>query len=405
MQTSASETADATRAAEPLLRPISPLRGPVTAGLVSPRRSAGDIGLVGVSKSYDGVSAVEAVTLDVPAGAYCCFLGPSGCGKTTILRMIAGHEDPTAGEIRIGGKNVVGLAPAARRTAMMFQSYALFPHLTVRDNIAFALRVRGVSKAERHRAADQMMEKVRLTELANRLPGQLSGGQQQRVALARAAITEPQVLLLDEPLSALDEQLRVQMRQELRRMQRELGITFVHVTHSQLEAIALADMVVVMAKGRIRQAGTARDIYDCPRDRYVAEFLGGQNVLRGEVVEVRGGIATVKGAQERTFEAATAGAREMEVGAQVDIAIRRDDIHLKRPGALAMPGTSILDARVAAVEYQGYFVKVLLDVGSNDEFVVYVSEREYFREAFEVGDAVLATWMIELSRLLASSDA
>ena len=171
---------------------------------------AGHIELAGVVKSFDGfVNAVDGVNIKIPDGAYCCLLGPSGCGKTTILRMIAGHEDPTAGEILIGGENVVGLPPVARRTAMMFQSYALFPHLSVRDNIAFSLRVRGMSKADRHKAADAMMEKVRLSEFADRLPAQLSGGQQQRVALARAAITEPRVLLLDEPLSALDEQLRV----------------------------------------------------------------------------------------------------------------------------------------------------------------------------------------------------
>src|ERR1700683_207105 len=166
----------------------------------------GDIELAGLTKSYDGVhTVVQGINLQIPDGAYCCLLGPSGCGKTTILRMIAGHDDPTAGEILIGGENVVGLPPVARRTAMMFQSYALFPHLNVRDNIAFSLRVRGMSKAERHKAADAMMEKVRLSEFADRLPAQLSGGQQQRVALARAAITEPRVLLLDEPLSALDE--------------------------------------------------------------------------------------------------------------------------------------------------------------------------------------------------------
>src|SRR5438105_6925269 len=253
------------------------------------RHGHGDIELAGLCKSFDGVThVVDGVNLKIPDGAYCCFLGPSGCGKTTILRMIAGHEDPTAGEIVIGGENVVGLAPVERRTAMMFQSYALFPHLSVRDNIAFALRVRGRSKAERYKVADQMMEKVRLTELADRLPANLSGGQQQRVALARAAITEPRVLLLDEPLSALDEQLRVQMRQELRRMQRELGITFIHVTHTQLEALALADIVVVMEKGKIKQAGPAREVYASPRDRYVAEFLGGQNVLSGKVETVDG---------------------------------------------------------------------------------------------------------------------
>src|SRR5471032_1063704 len=247
----------------------------------------GDIELAGLTKSYDGVTTVvQGINLRIPDGAYCCFLGPSGCGKTTILRMIAGHEDPTGGEILIGGENVVGLPPVARGTAIMFQSYALFPHLNVRDNIGFALRIRGLSKKDRNRQTDAMIEKVRLTELSDRLPANLSGGQQQRVALARAAITEPRVLLLDEPLSALDEQLRVQMRQELRRMQRELGITFVHVTHTQLEAIALADIVVVMEKGRIKQSGAARDVYAHPRDRYVAEFLGGQNVLSGKVEKV-----------------------------------------------------------------------------------------------------------------------
>jgi putative spermidine/putrescine transport system ATP-binding protein len=221
----------------------------------------GDIELAGLTKSYDGVTTVvQGINLKISDGAYCCFLGPSGCGKTTILRMIAGHEDPTDGEILIGGENVVGLPPVARGTAMMFQSYALFPHLNVRDNIAFALRVRGIGAQERRKAADAMIEKVRLTELADRLPAQLSGGQQQRVALARAAITGPKVLLLDEPLSALDEQLRVQMRQELNRMQRDLGITFIHVTHTQLEAIAIADIVVVMEKGKIKQAGPARDV-------------------------------------------------------------------------------------------------------------------------------------------------
>jgi len=264
------------------------------------RIERGDIELAGVCKSYDGVvNAVDGVNLRIADGAYCCFIGPSGCGKTTILRMIAGHEDPTAGEIVIGGHNVVGLPPVQRRTAMMFQSYALFPHLTVRENIAFALQVRGQSKAERLRAADAMIEKVRLTQFADRLPAQLSGGQQQRVALARAAITEPRVLLLDEPLSALDEQLRVQMRQELRRMQRELGITFIHVTHTQLEAIALADLVVVMEQGRIKQAGPAREVYAHPRDRYVAEFMGGQNVLSGRVAKVNGGSFLLKqGARE-----------------------------------------------------------------------------------------------------------
>ena len=279
-------------------------------------------------------NAVDGVNLKIPDGAYCCLLGPSGCGKTTILRMIAGHEDPTAGEILIGGENVVGLPPVERRTAMMFQSYALFPHLTVRDNIAFALRVRGQSKAERYKAADAMIEKVRLTELADRLPAQLSGGQQQRVALARAAITEPRVLLLDEPLSALDEQLRMQMRQELRRMQRELGITFIHVTHTQLEAIALADIVVVMEKGRIKQAGPAREVYAEPRDRYVAEFMGGQNVLSGKVEKVNGdGSVVLSRARCSDIEVPLGAEARVAAGDRIDFAVRRDDIELRRAEA------------------------------------------------------------------------
>ena len=221
------------------------------------------------------------IDLEIPAGAYCCLLGPSGCGKTTILRMIAGHEQPTEGAVLIDGQNVVGAPPVERGTAMMFQSYALFPHLSCLDNVAFNLKVRGVGKAERHERAGDMLARVRMKQFADRLPAQLSGGQQQRIALARALITNPRVLLLDEPLSALDEFLRLQMRGELRRIQHEVGISFIHVTHTQMEAIALADMVVVMDQGQIEQAGSAREVFDRPRTPYVARFIGGQNVLSG----------------------------------------------------------------------------------------------------------------------------
>jgi putative spermidine/putrescine transport system ATP-binding protein len=361
----------------------------------------GHIELAGVVKSFDGfVNAVDGVNIKIPDGSYCCVLGPSGCGKTTILRMIAGHEDPTAGEILIGGENVVGLPPVARRTAMMFQSYALFPHLSVRDNIAFALRVRGVSKATRRKGADAMMERVRLTEFADRLPAQLSGGQQQRVALARAAITEPRVLLLDEPLSALDEHLRIQMRQELRGMQRDLGITFVHVTHTQLEAIALADLVVVMEQGKIRQAGAARDVYASPKDRYVAEFLGGQNVLSGRVQTVNGQHAVVAPPEGTGITVPLTPGIHVNSGDPIAIAVRRDDIELVRPDEAAAAGTASVSSRVTAIEYQGYFVKVMLDAGSREDFVVYVSERKFFGNPLNVGDVVLATWPIEVARLL-----
>ncbi len=362
----------------------------------------GSIELAGLVKSYDGVTrVVDGVNLKVPDGAYCCFLGPSGCGKTTILRMIAGHEDPTDGEILIGDEQVVGLDPVERRTAMMFQSYALFPHLSVRENIAFPLRVRGAGTAERHKAADAMIEKVRLTELADRLPGELSGGQQQRVALARAAITGPRVLLLDEPLSALDEQLRVQMRQELSRMQRDLGITFVHVTHTQLEAIAIADIVVVMEKGKIRQAGPARDVYDQPRDRYVAEFLGGQNVLRGKVARIDGGSALISADSMRDVVVPLGAHGGVAVGDTVDFAIRRDDVGLSRPQAVSPESRAKVPSRVRSIEYQGNFVKVMLDDVGGDELIAYVPDRIFYLDPVSVGDVVLAGWDRDKARMLA----
>jgi putative spermidine/putrescine transport system ATP-binding protein len=202
--------------------------------------------LVAVTKRYDTTLAVDDVNLKIPAGSYCCLLGPSGCGKTSTLRMIAGHEAVSEGDIILGAQNVTDLEPAKRGTAMMFQSYALFPHLTVLDNVAFALKMRGIDRAARHKRAGELLELVAMSPYAGQLPVQLSGGQQQRVALARALITEPQILLLDEPLSALDPFLRVRIRGELKRLQCELGISFIQVTHGQEEAMALADHIVVM---------------------------------------------------------------------------------------------------------------------------------------------------------------
>src|SRR5271167_3398738 len=258
---------------------------------IPPTAGNGRINIINVTKRFGDAVAVADLTLTIDHGTYCCLLGPSGCGKTTILRMIAGHEFPTSGDVLIGNRNVTGLPPVERGTAMMFQSYALFPHRSVIDNVAFALKIRGLGKTERYATARELLEKVRLEAFANRLPSELSGGQQQRVALARALITNPRVLLLDEPLSALDEYLRLRMRGELRRVQKELGITFIHVTHTQLEAIAVADTVVVMAQGKIEQAASARDIFLAPRNAYVTRFIGGQNVLSGVVERVTGGSA------------------------------------------------------------------------------------------------------------------
>ncbi|ACL55147.1 ABC transporter ATP-binding protein [Methylobacterium nodulans] len=318
-----------------------------------------DIELVGLTKRYGDTLAVDAISLKIRSGSYCCLLGPSGCGKTTTLRMIAGHETVTSGDVVIGPKAVGDLAPARRGTAMMFQSYALFPHLTCRDNVAFGLRMRGMPKAERNQRAEAMLRLVQMEALAGRLPAQLSGGQQQRVALARALVTGPKVLLLDEPLSALDPFLRVRMRAELKRIQTELGITFVHVTHSQDEAMALADLVVVMNGGRIEQAADPRTVFERPATAFVARFIGGHNVIA--LPDHR-------------------------------IAVRADRM-LLGPEA----GPDAVPARVVAVEYQGSAVHLGLEApdlatDAAAPLLAIVSDRAFAERPLAPGDTVRVGW-------------
>ena len=238
-----------------------------------------DLEFVGVQKFYGKTEAVKGISLKIEAKEYCCLLGPSGCGKTSLLRMIAGHEEISGGDILLGNKRLNDLTPANRGTSMMFQNYALFPHLSVLDNVAFALKIKGVSKSERYDKASKFIELVRMQGYDARLPDQLSGGQKQRVALARALITKPKILLLDEPLSALDPALRIDMRAELKQMQRDLGITFIHVTHSQDEALALATVGVVMNEGRIEQFASPINLFNKPVNVFVADFVGGHNIL------------------------------------------------------------------------------------------------------------------------------
>jgi putative spermidine/putrescine transport system ATP-binding protein len=374
--------------------------GTQKAAVAQSAQGSGEIRLVNVSKRFGDSYAVRDINLTIPHGSYCCLLGPSGCGKTTILRMIAGHETPTSGEVWIGDHMVVGKPPVERGTAMMFQSYALFPHLSVLDNVAFYLKMRGVGKEERRARAEEMLKRVQLDHLKDRMPAQLSGGQQQRVALARSLITNPKVLLLDEPLSALDEFLRLRMRGELKSLQNELGITFVHVTHTQPEAIALANMVVVMDTGRIDQADTANVIFDRPTTPYVARFMGGQNVLTGTVLGRKEGRIQLKASTGAIFEVDAAGA--LESPQQVSIAVRRDRIGLTRR-APKSDEINAIGGRVVATEYQGSYVKVTIDVG-NDLFVANVSDSAYFRDPVDVADAVVATWMVEDVHVLTKID-
>jgi len=360
---------------------------------------SGEIEIRHVTKDFGPNRAVDDVSLTIPAGTYCCLLGPSGCGKTTILRMIAGHETPSSGSVMIGGQDVVGLPPVRRGTALMFQSYALFPHLSVRDNVAFNLKMRDVPKAERYARVDEMLDLVRMQAFADRMPAQLSGGQQQRVALARALITNPKVLLLDEPLSALDEFLRLQMRGELKRLQADLGITFVHVTHTQPEAIALADLLVVMNQGIIEQAATARDVYAFPRSPYVARFMSAQNVLHGTVAEIAGDYAVLQSHGGARFRLALRG-KTVTTGEDAWFSVRRDLIRLHKEGADERLTENAVEGRVEGVEYQGTFVKVTLSGVGEDEFIANEPEADYFAAPVERGDTVVASWGPDTALLL-----
>jgi len=249
-----------------------------------------DIRLVDLSKRFDDVVAVDDISLDVDRGHFLALLGPSGCGKTTTLRMIGGFEEPTAGRIELGGVDVAPLPPYKRDVNTVFQSYALFPHLSIFENVAFGLRRRGVKGGDLRERVGESLELVGLAGLEKRKPRQLSGGQQQRIALARALVNRPRVLLLDEPLGALDLKLRKEMQLELKRIQAEVGITFVHVTHDQEEAMTMADRIVIMNGGHIEQEGTPSELYEKPRTAFVAGFLGVSNLLEGEVL----GEGTVK---------------------------------------------------------------------------------------------------------------
>ena len=244
-----------------------------------------------VSRHFGSVKAVDAVDLTVEPGEFFAMLGPSGSGKTTCLRLIAGFEQPTSGHIEIFGETAEGVPPYRRNVNTVFQDYALFPHFNILDNVAYGLMVKGVAKAERHRGAEQALEMVKLPGYGARKPGQLSGGQRQRVALARALVNKPKVLLLDEPLGALDLKLREQMQEELKSLQRSLGITFVFVTHDQGEALSMADRVAVFNDGKIVQAGTPHEIYNRPRTRFVADFVGSSNVIAPEAMKALGGEA------------------------------------------------------------------------------------------------------------------
>ncbi|MFF9352107.1 ABC transporter ATP-binding protein [Streptomyces sp. NPDC014734] len=277
------------------------------------QQTGGDVRLTGISKTYGSFTAVQPLDLTVPQGSFFALLGASGCGKTTTLRMIAGLEEATTGTVLLGDRDITDLPPYKRPVNTVFQSYALFPHLDIAENVAFGLRRRGIKSVKKQ--VDDMLDLVELGDFAKRKPHQLSGGQQQRVAVARALINHPQVLLLDEPLGALDLKLRRQMQLELKRIQTEVGITFIHVTHDQEEAMTMADTVAVMNGGRVEQLGAPADLYENPRTTFVANFLGTSNLIEGEIVSADGELVVAAGGgklrlpRERCTAPATSGGR------------------------------------------------------------------------------------------------
>ncbi len=354
---------------------------------------AAEIDIASVSKVYGATTAVHAISLKIPAGSYCCFLGPSGCGKTSTLRMIAGHESISSGDIRLGNVVVTDFPPARRGTAMMFQSYALFPHLDLVDNVAFSLKMKGIDRDERRAKALEMLKLMQMEAYASRRPAQLSGGQQQRVALARALITDPEALLLDEPLSALDPFLKIRMRAELKKLQKTLGITFVHVTHSQEEAMALADLIVIMNDGRIEQAASPRQVFEKPATAFVARFMGDHNVLSGRVTSSGDGILTLAAPEGQSFSVRGTG---REVGEAIDIGIRTDRVRLTAADDRTLGFSGI----VSNIEYRGSSVKITVLGAGSDDFTVIASDSDYFAKPVSVGDAVSLSWALEDAVLL-----
>jgi putative spermidine/putrescine transport system ATP-binding protein len=313
--------------------------------------------LTGIQKKFGKQLAVQDFNLEVQRGEFVSFLGGSGCGKTTTLRMIAGFEMPTSGQIRIDNQDVGNVAPNRRHVGMVFQNYALFPNMNVIQNIAYGLRIAGVQSKIRRERAERLIKTVKLSGFQNRYPHQLSGGQQQRVALARALAIEPRVLLLDEPLSALDAKIRLKLRQEIRALQKELGITTIYVTHDQEEALSLSDRIVVMRDGRIEQIGTPAEIYHHPASAFVASFIGTLNRLKAEVTEPENGKLTVAGQQVTTV-----GSLHRKKGEPVSIALRPERLALERK----KENENRLSGILANVNLLGAIIRLSVRIGEQE---------------------------------------
>lgn len=359
--------------------------------------AAAGVALRSVTKKYGAVTAVENLTLDITAGTYCCLLGPSGCGKTTALRMVAGHEEATSGDILIGTRRVNNIPAAKRNTAMMFQSYALFPHKTIWENVEFGLKMRKLKESDRASRVGEMLELVGLSHVGDRKPTMLSGGQQQRIALARALVTRPQVLMLDEPLSALDENLRVRMRTELRKIQKQFGMTFIQVTHHVEEAFSLSDQIVVMSHGRIDQVATPEELFDTPASQFVAKFMGDNNIFTGKVVS----SVTDSSLDLIQLEVAGIGSifcrgHAVAVGTEAACSIRPDLMSIapyNRIPAKSTLSANEVSARITAVEMTGYVTRVSLMIEVSGQELLYKVRTEDWRiNDLQEGQLAILSW-------------
>ena len=353
--------------------------------------AAPSVRLQGVSKRFGDLTAVREMDLDIPRGEFFTMLGPSGCGKTTTLRMIAGFEEPSDGTVLLDGEDVTGLPPFKRATNTVFQTYALFPHLSVERNVAFGLQRKRVSKEETRRRVSEELERVGLAAHANRKPRQLSGGQQQRVALARALVNRPSVLLLDEPLGALDLKLRKQLQVELKRIQQDVGITFVYVTHDQEEALTMSDRIAVMDHGVIEQLGEPEEIYERPRTTFVAGFIGVSNLMPGEVVSTGTGTVELRldaGVTVRT------GAAGVSVGDRAHAVVRPEKLQLRRANGAAPDGRASVDGQVESSLYMGTATQVIVRLTDDTRMTVLVpnTDEEARRQLPAAGDPARLTW-------------
>ncbi|MDF3017854.1 MAG: transporter related protein [Thermomicrobiales bacterium] len=360
---------------------------------VTPDSGKGTVVLRGVTKRFEGITAVDNVDLTVPGGSYVVLLGPSGCGKTTLLRMLGGHATIDEGEFLLDGVRTNDVPPARRDISTVFQHYGLFPHKSVRDNVEFGLKMRGLPRDARRRRAEEALAFLDLKAMADRRPRQLSGGQQQRVALARALVTEPTVLLLDEPLGDLDRLLQLRMRVELRALQRRLRITFIHVTHNQEEALAIADQIVVMQDGRIQQVGRPQDVYRRPANLFTSGFMGDNNVVPGRVCAIADGQVWVEG-DGLTLLARHDGAG-VTVGQNVHASVRASSVS----AAPAVVGGSALSERpnqilatLIFLEYLGDIVKLHCRLANGQTIVAKRAENVRVWEDLVEGEPVRLGW-------------